>query len=139
MLYTACQFLSSERQRVIEAIGRFPFHESQVSLSSDYIPDGMIRPFERRGYDLADKIHNLYHNSEACLRKISLELAAFRPLAGEGEDWPADFLKSLERHLLKKKDDPEGLKYLVDVLKAGSNVREMKKSFILLPWEKNSS
>ena len=135
MLYAACQFLAAERQRTLATGGRFPLHEAQIRLLPDYIPDGMIRPFERRGYELAEKIHRLFQNSEGCLRKISLELAAFRPLPGEEEEWPTVFLKSLERHLIRKKDDPEGLKHLVDKLKTETNVREMKKSFLPFPWE----
>ena len=135
MLYAACQFLASERQRALATAGHFPLHEAQTRLCTQYIPHGMSRPFERRGYELAQSLHHLFLGSEDCLRKISLELAAFRPLPGEEEVWPTTFLKSLERDLRRKRDDPEGLKNLIDSLKNAGNVRELKKSFPPFPWE----
>lgn len=136
MLYAACQFLAAEWQRTLATGGRFPLHEAQIRLAPDYIPNGMVRPFERRGYELAEKIHHLFQNSEACLRNISLGLSGFQPLQGEGEEWPKVFLKSLERDLIRRKDDPEGLKNLIDTLRTAPDVREMKKSFLPFPWEK---
>jgi hypothetical protein len=137
MLYAACQFLAVERQRTLAASGEFPLHEVQTRLLPRYIPHGMKKPEERRGYELAQSLDHLFQGSERCLMQISKELTAFKTMPGEEEEWPTVFLKSLERDLKGRKDDPEGLKNLVATLRTAPNVREMKKSFLTFPWEKS--